>query len=88
MNYVCSLKVHVCNSQECGCVVAGLKEKKENCVNIFDFQDPSEDQEVAVMAKWPTVSNFFYNSFMREKKTKNPQKITKIQNPKILLNSC
>ena len=34
------------------------KRKKENCVNIFDFQDPSEDQEVAVMAKWPTVPNF------------------------------
>ena len=35
------------------------------------------------MAKWPTVSNFFYNSFMREKK--NPKKNYKIQNPKNII---
>ena len=56
-------------------MVAGLKEKKENCVNIFDFQDPSEGQEVAVMAKWPTVSNFFMALIEREKKLKIPKKL-------------
>ena len=77
---MCSLRVHVvCNSQGCGCVVAGLKEKKENCVNIFDFQDPSEDQEVAVMAKWPTNHNFFA---IIEKKLKIPTKITKLKTQK------
>ena len=58
-------------------------------MNIFDFQDPSEDQEVAVMAKWPTVPNFFLA--LIEKKTKIPKKLqnTKRKNiVKILLSIC
>ena len=58
------------------------RKKKENCVNIFDFQDPSEDQEVAVMAKWPTDHNFFFLTLTERGKTKNPKK--NLQNTKIL----